>query len=62
MTDMYRAAVKQLLEAELCCPHCGAQNAERRLYVTLEPNGTAACSVCSRVGSVEDFRQQEPNR
>lgn len=59
MTDMFRAAVKQLLELGLRCPKCLAVNIEGRSpTISLEPYEQASCAQCGHGGPLAKF--QEP--
>jgi len=44
----FTAAVRELLEAELRCPNCGAENVpgKRGKHIELNERGVAVCNVC----------------
>ncbi len=44
----YSEAVRQLLESELQCPHCGAENVPGKggKHIELDAYGLAFCQVC----------------
>lgn len=57
MASKYTAAVRELLEAELECPHCHAVNTPGRggKHIHIEDNGLAVCTVCGC-----DFDHRQP--
>jgi transcription elongation factor Elf1 len=49
MASKYSEAVRQLLESELECPHCGAYNvpgSEAGRHIELDEYGLAVCRCC----------------
>jgi transcription elongation factor Elf1 len=57
MASKYSEAVRELLEAELECPHCHAYNTVGRAgrHIHIDEYGLAVCDVCLR-----DFRPELP--
>lgn len=57
MASKYGEALRQLLEAELECPHCHAYNTVGRVgkHIVIDEYGLAVCTVCGR-----DFTPEPP--
>lgn len=57
MASKFSEAVRQLLEAELECPHCHAFNTVGRggKHIKVDEHGLAVCDVCLR-----DFKPKLP--
>jgi transcription elongation factor Elf1 len=53
----YSEAVRQLLESELRCPHCGAENVAGKSgkHIEVQPDGLAVCNSC-----LGDWRPELP--
>lgn len=58
MASKFSEAVRQLIEADLRCIHCGAENVPGRggKHIQIDEYGLAVCTVCGR-----DFKP-EPSR
>ncbi len=55
----YQEAVRMLLESELVCANCAAENIGRKKYVELDAHGRAACNACGHMWTVKSCERED---